>query len=364
MSAKAAKSSDVLSAVDFLAQAGETPVPGVVAVFGDETFLKRLALQELRRRVTGGDDAEFSVRELAGDSAAARDVFDELRSPALFGGGRSVVIVEEADKFVSTYRGELEDYAAKPSSHGVLILEVDTWPSNTRLYKAVAASGLNIECDAPADAALAKWLSGWTKSQYRAKLEHDAAEQLVEMVGPQLGLLDQELAKLASAAGSQPITTELVDRYVGTWRTKTAWEMIDAIADGNAPAAIKQLDRLLSAGEHPIGLLAQIASTFRRFAAATRLLSQHEQAGRRVVGRQILQEAGFKPFVLEKAERQWKQLGRKRSGGLYAMLLEMDVALKGRASQAARGRLVLEEFIVRLSQTADPRKTAAAGSAS
>ena len=62
-----------------------------------------------------------------------------------------------------------------------------------------------------------------------------------------------------------------MQELVGGWRAKTAWEMIDAALAGNARAALAQLDRLLLAGEHPIGILAQIGSTLRRFAAAVRL---------------------------------------------------------------------------------------------
>jgi DNA polymerase III subunit delta len=350
--------SDAVSAIDWLGGTG--PVPPVCALFGDEPFLKRLAIQELRRRIgEGNDEAEFSVRELSGETALPRDLFDALSTHSLFGGGRTLVVVEGADKFVSEFRDKLEDYVAKPSSAGVLALEVSTWPSNTRLYKAVAAGGLNLSCTAPTGAGLAKWLVAWAKSHHRAKLQSDAAETLVDYVGPELGLLDQELAKLASASGGEPITCELVERYVGSWRTKTAWEMIDAVADGNAATAIKQLDRLLSAGEHPIALLAQMSSTLRRFAAATQLLEEAEREKRRIVPRQLLEQAGFKSFVLDKAERQWKQLGRKRTERLYQVLLETDLALKGRASQAARARLVLEQLIAGFSQTADPRKTAA-----
>jgi hypothetical protein len=38
------------------------------------------------------------------------------------------------------------------------------------------------------------------------------------------------------------------------------------------------------------------------------------------------------------------------------MLLETDLALKGKASQPARARLVLEQFIAKLSTAGDPRK--------
>jgi DNA polymerase-3 subunit delta len=353
--AKSTTSADAKHALDFLAEPGA--IPAVVAVFGDESFLKRLVLAQVRKQAADGEDAEFSCTELTGDRATPRDVFDELSTLSLFGGGRRVVVIEEADKFVSDYRDKLEDYVAKPASGGVLVLEVDSWASNTRLYKAVAASGLNIQCTAPPEAALVKWLEKWAKQRYGAKLQHDAAESLVDMVGPELGLLDQEIAKLSASAGGEPITCELVDKLVGSWRAKTAWDMIDAVVDGRTAEAFERLDRLIAAGEHPIALLAQMASTLRRFNAATRLLEREERAGRRPAVRPILQEAGFKPFVLEKAERQWRQLGRRRSGSLYAWLLEADQALKGRSSAPARARLMLEQLAARMSTAADMRKT-------
>jgi DNA polymerase-3 subunit delta len=282
-------------------------------------------------------------------------VNDELSTMSLFGGGPRVVVVEEADKFVTNNRDKLEDYAAKPSSNGVLVLEVKTWPSNTKLFKAVASMGLNLQCSAPTEGTTVKWLLGWAKRTYQAKLEHDAAEMLVDLVGLELGLLDQELAKLAAAAGSNPITCELVDRFVGTWRTKTAWDMLDAAVEGRSAEAMKQLDRLLASGEHPIAILAQAASVLRRFASATHVLDAAEKNGRRIPARQILQEAGVKPFVLDKTEKQWRKLGRRRSAQIYDWLLDADLALKGRSSHPARSRLVLEQLIARMSEAADPR---------
>jgi DNA polymerase-3 subunit delta len=273
----------------------------------------------------------------------------------MFGGGKRLVIVEEADEFVTAYRGLLEEYVARPKSGGVLVLEVKTWASNTRLYKALAETGLQIECKAPADAALAKWLSPWARKQHAAALSATAAERLVEMVGPEMGLLDQELAKLALLAGpGGKITDELVQESVGGWRAKTAWEMLDAAAFGDAREALAQLDRLLSAGENAIAILGQIAFTLRRFAAAARLVEQAEAAGGRISLRQALEQAGFKtwPAAMQKAERQLQQIGRRRARQLYRWLLEADLALKGPSSAPARARLVLEQLIVRMSKNA------------
>jgi DNA polymerase-3 subunit delta len=335
----------------------------VVVAFGDEPFLKRLVLRELRRAVLGADDGDFSLTVLSGAVAQWRDVVDELATVALFGGGHRLVVLQEADEFVSRHRPQLEDYVARPKSGGVLVLEVQTWPSNTRLYKAVDASGLQLECQAPPEARLLKWLAGWARQQYEVKLDRPAAEDLLEIIGPELGLLDQELAKLASSAGpGGDITPELVQELVHGGRTKTTWEMLDAAVAGKAREALDQLDRLLTSGENAIGLLAQIGSTLRRFAAATRLIEQAEAEGRRAALWPALEAAGFKPFVLNKAESQLKQLGRARASSLYHWLLDADLALKGTSSSAARSRIVLEQLIARLSSTADPRITSQAAS--
>jgi DNA polymerase III subunit delta len=344
----------VTTALDFL----DRPVPAVAAVcaiFGDEAFLKQESLDHLRAAVLGDRDGEFSLTEFRGDEASAHEVFDCLSTVALFGSGRRLVILRDADDFVSRHRQTLEAYVAKPKSSGVLVLEVAAWPSNTKLAKAVAADGLSIECKTPGTPAISKWLVARAAKKHRARLDRQAAELLLDTLEPDLGLLDQELAKLALSAGVDgSIDAKLVRELVGGWRTKTTWDMLDLATSGHAAEAILQLERLLSAGENPVGVLAQIGSTLRRFAAAARLVDQAERSGRRVNLKQALEAAGFKTFVLGKAENQLRQLGRQRSANLYRWVLEADLALKGSSSAPARARIALERLIARLSTMAVP----------
>ena len=348
-----------LAALDYLAAPAKHPAAAVCVVFGDEPFLKRQALAELRREVLGGDDAEFSCTNFDGDDAEPRAVFDELSTAALFGGGRRLVIVDEADPFVSKNRPRLEDYAQHPRTSGVLVLDVKTWPSNTRLFKMLAESGLQIDCNAPTAGALVKWLGGWAKQTHNATIPGDAAEQLIEIVGPEMGLLDQELAKLALLATpakdgkSLPIiTAELVRENVGGWRAKSAWDMLDAAAEGHAREALVQLDRLLASGEAPVALLGQISSSLRRFTAATRIIQHAEADKRKIPLSSALEQVGVKtwPVAMQKAERQLKQLGRARAGQMLHWLLDADLALKGSSSAPHRARFVLEQLIAKMAK--------------
>jgi len=346
-----------LQALEYLdSPEDRVPPAPVCVVFGAEPFLKRQVLARLRRSVLGEGDGDFSLTTFQGESATFPDVLEELSTLAMFGGGKRLVMIEEADDFVSRYRSQLEDYVDRPKAGGVLILDVTAWKSNTRLFKAVATAGLAVECSAPSGSGLTGWLIASAKRVHGVKLSRPVAEQLAEMVGPELGLLDQELAKLALSVGPQKeVTTEMLVRLVGTWRAKTAWTMLDAALDGNAPEALLQLDRLILAGEHPIAILGQIAFSLRRLAAATRVILGAEAAGRRVTPRAALERVGVKGYFLEKTERQLRRLGRHRGRQLYGWILDTDMALKGDGQ--APPRTVLERLVARLSAAPPARST-------
>jgi DNA polymerase-3 subunit delta len=348
--AKSAEKLRTVTALDYLARPDKHRPTSVCAVFGDEAFLKREVLVALRRHVLGGDDAEFSQTTFAGKEAQLREVLDALATVSLFGSGVRLVIVEDADSFVTQYRAELEDYVARPAKGGVLVLEVKTWPANTRLAKAVAAAGLTIECKTPTERQLKTWLVQRAKTEYQVRLDPAAVDALLELVPPELGILAQELAKLALVAGDHgAIDVQLVRDHVGGWRARTTWDMIDAAADGRAAAALAQLGRLIASGEKPHGLLPQIASSLRRFTTAVELLEAAERHRQRLPLRNALAQAGVPPFKLNDAERQLRKIGRQRARELTRWLLAADLAIKGHNSSDERARAELERLVVRLS---------------
>ena len=118
------------------------------------------------RPCLGGDDGDFSLKTFEGREALFRDVHEVLSTVAMFGGGRRLAVVEDADDFVTRYRGQLEDYVARPSRSGVLVLDLDSLPSNTRLYKSIAARRPVDRLRAPRRHGLTKWLGDWAKQHH------------------------------------------------------------------------------------------------------------------------------------------------------------------------------------------------------
>lgn len=340
--------SGTIGALDFLEAPDRFSAASVCAVYGDDAFLKSEVLATLRRLVLGGKDGEFGLSVFSGREVQLRDVRDALSSQSLFGDGQRLVIVEEADSFVSEHRPELEDYVAHVAK-GMLVLEVKTWPANTRLAKAVAASGLAIDCGAPKERQIKSWLTQRAKAVHNVRLEAAATDALLDLVPPELGILVQEIAKLELGVGpNRVIDVKLVQDNVGGWRTRATWDMVDAAADGRAADALAQLDRLITSGEKPFGLLPQIASSLRKFPTAVQLIEAAERSRQRLPPRDALAQAGVPPFKLGDAERQLRQIGRQRAKQLTQWLLAADLAMKGHNSSDERARMEIERLIIRL----------------
>src|SRR5262245_8865474 len=171
-----------LTGLDVLQRPDAVQPKSVYAVFGDEEFLRTAAVAAIQRSVLGPDSDDFAVTRIDGKTAALADVLDELALLPFFGATR-LVVVQNADDFVSAHREPLERYVQKPHRSGVLVLMVQSWPSNTRLAKMVAQSGLAIDCKSPEERQLAPWCRRWATERYGKQLAQDAAELLVELVG-------------------------------------------------------------------------------------------------------------------------------------------------------------------------------------
>jgi DNA polymerase-3 subunit delta len=323
-----------------LEKPGSLQLKPVYAVFGDEEFLRTSAVAAIRRVVLGDGEDDFGVARFDGRTAALADVFDEVATLPLLG-SRRLVIVQNADDFVSAHREPLERYVQKPHRSGVLVLVVQSWPSNTRLARMVAETGLAIDCKSPDERQLASWCRRWSEFRYGKRLTNDAAQLLLELIGNRLGQLDSELDKLAAFAGSRPeVTANDVDRLVASGRVETVWKIIDAAMAGDGASALRMLDELTSAGEQPLMIFGAFSSQLRKLARAFRLMAAGATA------RSSLPRVGVPPFFLDKAQAQLRHLGPSRLGHIFDWLTETDLGMKGDSALAVQH--LLERLIVRV----------------
>jgi DNA polymerase-3 subunit delta len=291
-------------------------------------------------------DPAFALSVYPGETANWSTIRSELETLP-FLSPRRVVAIEQADPFVTEHRAQLEKYVAQPSK-GTLILDVRTWQSTTKLAKALPDEA-QVACKALRPQQLPPWCVQRAKSAYGKKLSQAAAEALVELIEPSLGLLDQELAKLATYVGERAtIDADDVDKLCGRSRGAETFKIFAAIGEGNAGEALEILHRLRDEGAEPIQVLGAFSWQLRRLAQAGRLVKQGEVASR------ALSQVGTPPFALRNAEQQMRHLGMRRLEKLFDWLLEMDLGLKGNSTLPPW--MQLERFVVRLAQSREAGK--------
>ena len=219
----------------------------VYALVGSDAFLQLQKLQDVLRLMP----KDVQRVDLEGERAELAEVLDELRSFAMFGGAKAVV-VRDADAFLSRFREQLEEYVAAPSDSATLVLRLASLPKNQRIYKAIDKLGGVEPCDPPKD--LAKWAADRARAAHGIALAPDAARMLADLVGEDLGRIDNELAKLAiDADGAKgPVGPEKVASSVAFQREQEMWDMTNEVAAGDVAAALRrwrQLTQLDSSAE-------------------------------------------------------------------------------------------------------------------
>lgn len=326
----------------FLKEPGKHETGPMVVLTGTESTLKQDIVAALTHVLASDDDDDNgALTRFPGKDTEFKSVRDELMTVSMWGDAR-LVLIEDADPFVTAHRSSLEAYIAKPAKKSLLILDVATWRSNTRLAKAVAKDGLAIECTPLKGAALLRWVQDTAGAQYGKQLSRDAANLLIELAGANLGLLDRELAKLAAYVGDKPrIGLDEVRTLVGGWKAETTWTMVDALKAGNLGLALECLEKLLVAGEPPQRILGGINAVFRKLFVSTELARQGMALNA------ALKQAGVFPRDINSTNQYLRRIGRPRAEKLSSWLLEADTNLKG--GSRLSDRLQLEQLLVKLS---------------
>jgi DNA polymerase-3 subunit delta len=335
-----------MNSLTFLERGAKAKPQPLYVLHGDEPFLKREVLLLLRRLVLGPEADSFALSTLSGDKAVFAGVRDELETLP-FLSPRRLVVIENADPFVTRERARLEKYFPQLLERnpftGVLVLDMQTWAANTRLAKLVPDSSV-LACKAPPTTQLAAWCQEWCSARHGKELTEAGARHLVDLVDNHMGQLAQEIEKLALFAGQAPrIDVQDVDQLVGQSRAENTWKIFDLIGAGQAADSLTLLGRLFDQGEEPIRLLGAFSLQLRRLAQAARLNSQGVSLAA------ALEEVGVPPFARRNAEQQLRHLGRRRAAQLFDWLLQTDLGMKG--SGWLPPRMLLERLVVQLSRS-------------
>ncbi len=325
------------------AQNGDVSPRAGYFFYGDEPWLAEAAIEKLKADLLPDGEAAETFHL---DETKWPAVLDAARtSPFLFAPRRLVVVrfLEPAagpDKppklrkkarrddpdavFPEAVRAALEAYFADPPPATVLAV---LFPGGekagagiVRFFKSLAGENLEVR-----EGAKLKGKDLWEWIDARARklgkqLDPDAARRLVEFTDGGLMRLSTELDKLAVAtAGRARITAADVDELTVSVQKYQAYELVDALMDGDASRALAVCERQLETGEKPTAVIGRLADFFRGLAWAKDRLAANETTPPEVFER-----------LFPQIKKEWTGLYARKSGALFGLLEDLTDGELGR----------------------------------
>lgn len=294
----------------------------VYVICGKDKYLISGQCDSLVDKLLSTEERTMALYQPETDKAQITDVLDELRTLP-FLAKRRVVVIKDADKFISENREHLEKYFEEPCTTGVLILVVNAWNKSTKLAKKLPSVGKLIGVDEIKPAQLSRYAGSYAREQCGKSLAPAAAELLVELVGDDAGRICREIDKLAIYVDQQnSIGTNDVEKLTGHNRMFNAFAVIDAMTTGNTAEAVERLRNMFAADKSAeFTVIGAFAFHFRRMFNAKSLLSkglnQYQVSGKlRIWGNK---EAFF---------GQIRRISLRQIGSMLAELGHIDNAVK------------------------------------
>ena len=308
-----------------------------VLVLHGDSFLVTEALAGIRQKLGPDHLLESNTHKLTGSSVTLQEL-RAVSSAMPFLADYRLVVVEgllasfeaggrrrrgggTARSRLARWEG-LGDYAGEMPSTTYLVFVDETLRANNPLLRALTANAEVQRFPVPRGEELARWIRNRAKAK-GASVSPGALRMLNQYVGANLRLLDSELEKLSLYAGGEQIDEGHVRRMVAQVREASIFAAVDAIVQGNPSLALRLLRKLRNDGAALPYIQAMIARQLRLVTVAKELVETGVPRGE--MGRRLELRA---EFAVRKTLEQARRFSWPRVKGLYACLLEMDLAIK------------------------------------
>lgn len=336
-------------------QAGK--IRPVYLIYGGEPFLEEALFRELKAATVQPETADFNFHTFspANDQlpqalavATTQPFFAErrlvvVRDPAVFSASRkkgSDDGGEEEEEKPAGGEEPLLAYLKSPVASTCLVfLCTDNVDSRKKVTKAVIALGGAVECKPLKPEEAVMWAEKQSLTVYGKRLGDSAARLMVDKLGPDLRLIDNELRKLAVYVGdAQAIGTTDVDILVGGVAETEIFRLTEAVMLKERARAMNLLEKVLRQVDHPLQVLAALTNRFRQ------ILTVKALAARGVSLREGPGIAKMHPYAYEKMTQHVRPYSREEISQAMGRLLEADLAVKSGFDP----KLAVETLVVEL----------------
>ena len=265
----------------------------VYLLHGEESYLVDEAASLLEESIVDESAKSFDQQIIYGTDSNARYILEQLLLFPLIA-PRRLVLVREAQLLADIK--DLESYVSKPAPSSILVLAYKgkSLDKRLKLYDAIKKNGFILAADPLKETQVIPWLMH-TSREMQVRLDPEAAEALVELIGGEVSKLYPELKKLQGLyqEGGVVSRTDILD-LVGMSREYNVFELQAALESGDALKTMKIAMIMTAQKDYSlIMLIATLSGYFTRLYAVKSLGNADDST----IGEAI----GIKaPFIIKK----------------------------------------------------------------
>jgi DNA polymerase III subunit delta len=339
---------------------------------GDEAFFRRQCRDAILSALVPPDLRDFSLFEFDLAETALAEILDRARTPSLMAPFQVFFIRNlrllygrgsHDEKFAA-----IERYVNNPNPDAMLVFIADhiSIPADARRMDLVDRERYQrirdtlgeycgmVELGRVEEGDAVRWVSDQA-GRSGAKIDSDAARELVDALGGDMMMISGELEKLLLYVGEKKrITLGDVETMVLAAKQRTIYELTDAISAKDRPRALQVLEAMLSSGEGEdaaIGHLFMLAKIFRQML----VISERNVRDQRALWQALWQGFRVPPFAAEDIIRQARRYqSRRELTQAIRLIARADLALR---SHPVSRRLVLEKLVLDLTAAPAPLAT-------
>jgi len=312
------------------------PSPTFYVFHGSDEFTRAETVSDFKRRLGPPDTVDLNTTVLDGGQVTLAEMRHACEAIPFLAEKRLVIVQglltrlsarkdREMSAAQKTLLDTLADYLPTlPETTRLVLVEEKPLKSSHPILKLAreAERGYVKKFDPPDARALPGWIAKRVE-KHGGQIEPRAASHLGAVVGTDLRLLDQEIAKLVTYTnGERAITVADVEQVVPYAQAAIVFDLVDAFGRREGRTAAETLHRLLDAGEHPLGLLAMITRQFRL------LIQTKELKAEGATSKDVAQALKIHPFPASKLYDQVIHFTADQLETVYRHLLDTDVAIK------------------------------------
>lgn len=249
---------------------------------GPEDYLREYYVEQLKKQLVSGGMESFNLHVFQNRDLELQTLVEAVEAMPMMS-ERSLVLVYDWDLFRNEERrnGLLALFQDLPE-YVCLVFVYDTmeWSgnANTKLGKWIKANGQIVEFAQQSQSDLNAWIRRRLKQNWGKEIDNATAEYLTFLCGGLMTNLGGEVDKAGAYAKGPEVTRKDIDAVCDPVLDARAFQMTDAIGEGNYDRAMSLLSELLRMREAPIYILAAVGRQLRQIWSARLALENKRNA--------------------------------------------------------------------------------------